>query len=1450
MPVSPQKQVANHVFYEGIDTTTSPELKRPTTAEYILNCSVLSQGEGNVGIITNVKGNRLISFDLPEGENKCIGTANDAENNKFYYLLWNSNSLHGLYGFNGLTKGITRYLLNLTDTGNVDIMGLDKDHLVLHFDIVDGDKAYWVDGLNNARKTNLNKLLDKSSTGYGSVILQQFIDQYKQTAIYPPTVVYFSDTEKPFNRLYGAIRKFAVRFIYDDNEVSSWSDFSKVALPLYEPFTGVNTIPTDNNGIKVTVETGSKIVKQIEIGMQSTSAEANNVSILNWVSIAVLDKGQLSIPDNSTYTYNFYNDGNYAVVDQAKVIQPYSFMLKRPLCQAVTKNALIHANGYEGFPVVDIDVDIEVTYEDLFIDEGTENEFNEPDFISTADDYDYVEQHKNVTFYNGVVSMIPTFQGGIRFTKITMTIGNDVKAGNIFSFYLNNSHDPDFINFNVEATNTDTAVTIASKIKNLLIGTNRIYRKTPDLPDSNIYDNTIVGGNVTFSFIVRPTRKENSYSVVSSVNPVQFDTLKDTGQSVSTQKLGGAVKYAITYQDEGRKSLGYTDDSMIVPIDTINELGGFKKVIRTFTINHRPPKEARYWQIVRSLDLVYGSYIQMLIQSVIDYTPEDEQDYLDLLVGSLFTYQKIHPNTSLAYEFSKGDRIRFIKKVDTDTYYDFFETEVIAYNPTTTETINDNLVTTGSATVTVTESSTENIGKFIQVDGIEREIVGADEGAHTYDLNNVIGDSTPKTYLNYELIDRRGTIRIRKPSSITIEDNSTVEIYKPSGLSNPLGSKQFYEFQKKFPIINPGTDEAYHGGDIQDQSAVQPAVVQVSEGTAYVRNREMPVNNVFPGTQLVVQPIESDSFSDFYESLMNDNGRVTAEDNGAGEVHFEDRIRFSNTKIEDTKINGFSDFENLDREDYNDQYGAIMLTKFDTNRIYVFKQLKTAFVPVDSVITQTNNGISLDVNSNKFLNPIQYFAWEGGIGNNPESYSSNGTAKYWVSANSGVIIRLGGNGEEPLSKTYSLDNEVKNLLTDAVNNKAKIFGGFDRKNGVYVITIEGYNRYIYFDGFNGWITEDDDLPDTTVFEIVTPPSHGSAILSGFNITYTPTTDYIGSDTFSYRAFIDGVWSSPKNVCLTITDVPVNLLWRQKESSAFCVLDEDDHQTGYKGWTTLEQYNSYDNVVTGIEKPNDVSDPNYVAPIYDPATCTPELVGNEERSQTFQRDNCGAGETGTYYDYVVPADTYFAADLAAANALADADIAANGQNEANLNAICIPDDTISILVVDVYDDANLDCCFYINTPGITQSNNIVATALKTGGQNFYLPSDPADDAFMLASDLVSDITLKWRFQGNIGKLLTLYTDDVAIPEFIFELRGRSTVSGAQNGQYALKNPDQTMGMSGTPGSYIPIVTPGGGPVPIIWNGTAPSGADGTVGVAIGDVIATFTYVRSSNTIVVT
>ena len=44
------------------------------------------------------------------------------------------------------------------------------------------------------------------------------------------------------------------------------------------------------------------------------------------------------------------------------------------------------------------------------------------------------------------------------------------------------------------------------------------------------------------------------------------------------------------------------------------------------------------------------------------------------------------------------------------------------------------------------------------------------------------------------------------------------------------------------------------------------------------------------------------------------------------------------------------------------------------------------------------------------------------------------------------------------------------------------------------------------------------------------------------------------------------------------------------------------RTGYKGWSTLEEYDTYHGTATGVTKPNVPGDPDYVAPVYDPAAC--------------------------------------------------------------------------------------------------------------------------------------------------------------------------------------------------------------------------------------------------------
>lgn len=67
-----------------------------------------------------------------------------------------------------------------------------------------------------------------------------------------------------------------------------------------------------------------------------------------------------------------------------------------------------------------------------------------------------------------------------------------------------------------------------------------------------------------------------------------------------------------------------------------------------------------------------------------------------------------------------------------------------------------------------------------------------------------------------------------------------------------------------------------------------------------------------------------------------------------------------------------------------------------------------------------------------------------------------------------------------------------------------------------------------------------------------------------------------------------------------------------------------------------------------------------------------LFGNVELSDPFTRNNCSPGFYGTTLDYVVPANTYYALTQIAADALAQADIDANGQAWVNINGLCVAD----------------------------------------------------------------------------------------------------------------------------------------------------------------------------------
>lgn len=1182
-----EKKTILNDFIESVDSDTADNLLAASRVRFFLNCQVY--GVGNKGQVTNKPGTLQVPNLLPAGNNRCIGWGSNEEQNKFYWFNYNDQNAHGIYCYNDTNQTVIPVIRNLTDTNNVDIFGFNPDFLINHVDIIHDNLIYWVDGLNKARKFNIDKAVDKTNAGYGTIILEDYITAYKKTAPYPILPVYFTDITKSSNYLYGSQFKFAQILQYDDGEISNANDFGTVPLPPNESFIGADSITNNNNCINVPLFTGSKLVTQIQVLVKILSGFE-----LPWQTVVILNKAQLVIPDNSTYIFPFYNDLPLTPVDNVKVNRPYSFLPDKPYVQSFVKLAMTYGNFPEGFPTVPILANVEVTSKDLFLPNDTVTKENMPQFLVTLTSS----------------SSSDTFFGGGYITTVThFIIGFDVKKGNTFVLTGRNGAQDNYYQ-PFTAGYSDTAETVASAFKAFLRTTGR---GVPDYRNGISNELTDGSGNVSWDYTYLGHWSTNGTVWNGSVNPVNYSTLTNDGTSVNVIKSGGPRKYAIVYEDsDGRKSLAYTNNALLATTPFLTQWGTaiLQQPIHTISVFNQPPAWAFYWYLVRTKDIT--DFVQMLIQQVTSITLPDGQAYLDLIVGSLYTYQLINPDTIIQYEFQRGDRVRLIRNDSSlpGTIYPYFDTEVLSYKEVEEQTITAQITCDGSSDVTPSDGpKSQYIGKNIIINGAERTITGITGG--NYNLNEPINPNLANpldtnltsntTFPSYIIIDRRGILRINKPpASITIVNDSLVEVYRPQvNANNESKNDQYQDFQEfgvKFSVSNPGTPTAAHLGNIQNQDGSDPintpSIIQITQGEAYFRNRALPTNvpvdpNNPNDVQIIVDSVEDPNFSDFYASNLYSLGRVYPQDDGSGQKIFDQRERFSNNYIQDTKINGLNDFDNTDRKDYNDAYGAIILSRFRRGYLFMFKALHTTWTAIKQRrITSLTGDVGL-ATSDELLNELEYAELEVGIGNNGESWFESDGHQYYASAASGVFIRVAQDGSIPISELYFYDKTAREVLSTVSKYNLRIFGGYDKPNTEAIWSYDAFIKYLFNGGFKPtqWQTMTAAYPAGTTFTITQQPANSTAAITGGNIVISGTNT-LGDDFLLYEGNIPGGGTTPvQKLCFTVVETPNRPTgWVQETSTAFCVQSMGAN-TGQQAWKVLNQIYLDNNAFVGFNMPN-------------------------------------------------------------------------------------------------------------------------------------------------------------------------------------------------------------------------------------------------------------------------
>lgn len=259
---------AKNLFTGGIDLDSNAQAVNPEDYRYALNVRNGDNQQGKFGIVTNTKGNVLVPYTQPAGDNVVLGTYEDTATGDNYYFVYNSNSNHQIRRYNAATGDIT--LVCQTDIFDGSWA---PNQSISHINLVDNKLLYWTD--TKPRKINIEKAVIEGKELCWKVTILQDITSF------PATIRVFQNGV------------FVININYSIGQ--SLEDFA----------TTLNTSFQNNN---IPLEAEHCGDSYIEI-CQTTSNNGYTVDVLN------NDNG-IAIADN------FYPQITEAVVDAAKYPQP------------------------------------------------------------------------------------------------------------------------------------------------------------------------------------------------------------------------------------------------------------------------------------------------------------------------------------------------------------------------------------------------------------------------------------------------------------------------------------------------------------------------------------------------------------------------------------------------------------------------------------------------------------------------------------------------------------------------------------------------------------------------------------------------------------------------------------------------------------------------------------------------------------------------------------------------------------------------------------------------------------------------------------------------------------------------------------------------------------------------------------------------------------------------
>ncbi len=664
----------------GMVTDLARELMKSDMASFLKNVITdYNKGVGdsgqdhNLGLSTPVLSNvnsAEYDGDFPLGTSLCIGTHYDRKLNQFFWFLWNDSEAHQVWVYDAITNVATlileTFLFNFSPRDLITSINVIIANIsVPDINVQDFQRLlYWTDGNNEPRVLNVDRAI---AGEYPAVPNMRTLDQFMLVVQYPPLDCDFTTTlPNPdpaylYNFVQNKLFQFRYRFHYEDGTLSVWSAISSLAY----------SIITSQNFVELNMSAGAGIVEKVELAFRETN-------IGDWKSYDIILRSDIVANviypyDNTTntFTYQFFNNQQYNILDQEDTNRPFDFVPLKAKAQEFTEiNNLLYGNILEGYNNIDpaelLKPAVNVNYEEYA-----------PLTLAIALDINFSWTGTG-TFTMELVQV--PFDTGIVTVVHTWTVAHTDPSPHTYTASIAGVSFGDLIYVRIGTGNVNASIGTRELTGTYTNITNPQSCGTGDFDVTNTHSIGVVAGvTMTFDTVV----DDDCATWSTSTNK---DTVSNYTNTFHILKQGGVYRFGIIAYDAAlRSTFVQLLDRGHVTIETIQENGAFQTNSITVDWNDMVlPDQFQFIKLCRTKNLVIDrtlgmGYLQTTIINVVFLMANnvagnpvtDIIKNIEFNINPLITFNTDnYENTTTTYTWTQGDRIQFIRN-GNGTYFTF-----------------------------------------------------------------------------------------------------------------------------------------------------------------------------------------------------------------------------------------------------------------------------------------------------------------------------------------------------------------------------------------------------------------------------------------------------------------------------------------------------------------------------------------------------------------------------------------------------------------------------------------------------------------------------------------------------------------------------------------------------------------------------------------------------------